>query len=122
MNVRDQLLDPVIMDPRRHIRSAVTTLVRRDCTEPGCRESGQLVAPRKRQFRKSVQQHDGMALALFIDGHADPVGLDECRLGKRGGGIFHDSLLLAQSMQSRAVGSASRRRGSMGSPQRSQSP
>ena len=101
---------------------AVAALIRCDGAKAGCRQRGQLVAPGEREFRESVQQDDRRAVALLIDGHANAVGLDKRRRREFGGAAVRHSTLLAQSIQSRAVGSASRRRGLIGRSHRSQSP
>ena len=82
VDVGDQLLDAVVADVLRDIRMAVAALIRCNGTKPCISQRRQLVAPGIGQFRKSVQQDDGRALALFVDRQIDTVRAEDGWFGE----------------------------------------
>ena len=85
--VAGQRMDVVVLDGIGSAGAAVPALVGGEHVIAGVRENRDLVAPRIRQFRESVGQHDQRCTAFsgFDDPQARPVRLDEPMLRGRHG-------------------------------------
>ena len=81
-NIGHQLLNSIIFDPRGRVCTAVSPLIRRNCAVSGSGQCRQLVAPRKCQFGKAVQQYYRRPRTLLVHSQANAVRIDEIRVGK----------------------------------------